>query len=126
MVDYMIEQVVLSHPRIERSLISNFIVRMVNANLVFATTEGFALFFRLDSDSLRRIQASPDLLINPATCKEFMVCGGRHIHFIGVYSKRHGLKNGLRLFLEKENPLSVSWYNRNLKFVRRYVCHQLL
>ena len=118
----MFDAMMKANPQLGGAGVGILISKLINAQQVFHTDDGFALFIRLDTESLARVKDNVNLLINPATVAEFLYGNGQNLHIIGVYAyNKNKILPWLRVFIKHYKPESVSWYNRTLKF-RRVEC----
>jgi len=110
--------------------IETMVDRMIKDNHVIMEKTGFAFYVKCDNELLAKIQAHKEYLIYPDLVEKLLCSTGRHIHFIGVYSTTpesdafQAILRGIEHILKKENPKSISWYNRTMdKFIiRRILC----
>ena len=108
--------------------IESLVDRMIKDDHVVMEKCGFAFYVKCDDELLAKIQAHKEYLIYPDLAQKLIGASGKHVHFIGVYSTTpesdgfQSILKGMDHIVAKENPESISWYDRNLaKFIIRRI-----
>jgi len=104
----------------------NFIDYVRSKDRAIYDDRGICFYLKLNNLMLRRVREDKNYIINNILF--LLTCKGDNLHFFGlVLDKAVGIRREIKLAIKKENPKSISWWDKTMdKFIYREIkqCRQ--